>query len=571
MKNVHFAVNAEDMCVMARHMLWEENHNLDDCLVFVEDLLMNPSVDDEERRHIAIEILEGRKILRGVNEAELEEDGKHIRPISELVRRKEQVIYRHGLRDHMERFPYLYIDHGVGGYSLFREIGRNWFEGHIPEDIQRMSIDELKRMRIHGVSSDELIGVYGACQGELEAGTYLLDNPELAYEILKKPVSKPNEATDRCTAYFHALLQEWKRDGLTYKEMNAYEQAVYERNAVMDKEFPYAQDKLADRLKGNEKELNIPIPSPSTIKKEEVSINETGMADTYGEFASDVAWISPQGLYYSCDFARHQEKSHYIVEQNPSLLAEIQTIQDSLYALVDDDYPSDYQLTDAFLLLKGWGKLHDPTGIGMLRFTVDDNRGATFAQIATIQHSSRHFKRWYDPLTYSYVRIEEEAVGLTGWLSNKGEFFECEWGNHAVFAKKWTDEGKEHTDSYLKMGCNNDEYAYLFFPSNELPFEQEHWIKKNWLLLHPTQQQNYLDYKESLEPVTTIPQVETIKEDYERWKRVFKRVYEQEKSKELHDWLALETQLLSLLRGKDEVKMRRTLLKWEALGHYLNQ
>ena len=44
---------------------------------------MTDEISEEEKKKIVVEILEGRKILVGVNELELVEDGERIRPLTD--------------------------------------------------------------------------------------------------------------------------------------------------------------------------------------------------------------------------------------------------------------------------------------------------------------------------------------------------------------------------------------------------------------------------------------------------------------------------------------------------------
>ena len=141
---------------LARDMLWKEGKEIRYCLELVESLLGHPGLSADDRRMIATEILEGRKILKGINEGHLVEDGKQIRSLADLVERQEKELRFHSVKDHMEQFPYLYVDHAAGGYSLKRDGG-----GKIPAEFSRLDRSEVITLRKYNVTDPDAIEIYG--------------------------------------------------------------------------------------------------------------------------------------------------------------------------------------------------------------------------------------------------------------------------------------------------------------------------------------------------------------------------------------------------------------------------
>lgn len=87
METCTFKVDGEFICKTARSWLWEEEYPYEKCEELLLSCLVTDEISEEEKKKIVVEILEGRKILCGVNELELIDDNKQIRPLSGKIRK----------------------------------------------------------------------------------------------------------------------------------------------------------------------------------------------------------------------------------------------------------------------------------------------------------------------------------------------------------------------------------------------------------------------------------------------------------------------------------------------------
>lgn len=91
MKELSFKIQGEFVCHLARSWFWDENREYEKCEELLLSCLMTDEISEGEKKKIVVEILEGRKILVGVNELDLSRMGERIRPLadnSKSIRKK---------------------------------------------------------------------------------------------------------------------------------------------------------------------------------------------------------------------------------------------------------------------------------------------------------------------------------------------------------------------------------------------------------------------------------------------------------------------------------------------------
>ena len=587
---VSFSVDMESICRLGRQMLWEEGKDIEYCIELIESLMEHPDIDADTRRKLAIEILEGRKIIVGVNEGELIEDGEHIRPIYELVKRKEEELNYKELVKHMETQPFLYIDNAAGGYSIQRDIGQNWFSGKVPHEIQAMSVSEIVMLRKFNTADERFIDYNKEHKGVLEAGTYLLTDTRLAHKILKKPVRTQEEATDRCTKYYNGLLKKWKEEGIEYWEMDKYQKAIYERNQLVDKQFPYREVKQKATESINSLVIPETVEEPIVVdesldygseeyevahwrgllereKKENAEdwYKYLGKPDEAGNPMNEYSWIDPNGVYYSAGFGGHSMKCCAIVMENPIYRKELFEERKE----EREKYVPDYEIAEKILFKYGWAKLHDPSGSMGLHLQLGDGQMITLAQQETTKNIATHFELGYNPLDCSHGKLEEKQTGLIGWLDPKGVFHPCEWGEHYIFAEQHYDAENAENEQYVKLASHKWDIkkSYAFIPPAGLTDVQQQWFAEHFHELDAEQQSMVLDYYEVKEEDKTM---EELKESFYEQKELWSNIYQMNPSLELHDWIALGLKIEGMFAYSNRHnELQRLCKEWTMKGNGL--
>ena len=83
-EQLHFSMDGEFLTAIARDWFW----NMDKPYKKCEELLLSCMMggNEEEKRHVCQDIIEGRKKLVGVNEFELVDDNIHVRSLGQIGR-----------------------------------------------------------------------------------------------------------------------------------------------------------------------------------------------------------------------------------------------------------------------------------------------------------------------------------------------------------------------------------------------------------------------------------------------------------------------------------------------------
>lgn len=352
-KDLFFKIDGEYICDLARSWFWDENRPYKKC----EDLLLSCLVTDqvtlEEKKRIVIDILEGRKKLIGVNTLDLVEDGKQIRSISEKIEeyRKREMIRK--IKDDIYSRPAAYID----AFSCNKD-PKEYEPVRNLEYRDRIQVEEAfgkfltpyHELRLWAYSIENawymksriLPGFWDENNtGILDNGFYLIKHPNLVYEFIGEPENGSNrEKLFRLLAnHFQSLLErgvlcDSDRQKVIHRNMK-YNASISDENSAYDAD----QD---EHLYSSSDELN-----------------RNPCSDDY---LSEYGLIDPTGNYYSCSFAGHHTKAHYILLHKTGKYFNFDEALDELYN-------------------SGWAIIRNPDPAGNVFFDYRADRRPTKRQI----------------------------------------------------------------------------------------------------------------------------------------------------------------------------------------------
>lgn len=107
-EQLHFSMDGEFLTAIARDWFW----NMDKPYKKCEELLLSCMMggNEEEKRHVCQDIIEGRKRLVGVNEFELVDDNVHVRSLGQKVEELQHRMLVNQIREDMIAHPLNYVD-----------------------------------------------------------------------------------------------------------------------------------------------------------------------------------------------------------------------------------------------------------------------------------------------------------------------------------------------------------------------------------------------------------------------------------------------------------------------------
>ncbi|QHW35789.1 hypothetical protein GZH47_33390 (plasmid) [Paenibacillus rhizovicinus] len=423
MESLTFQVHMDFICELARTQFWDDGRDMDKVLELLYSIM--EGCPEEKKYPLAIEILEGRKIIVGVNEGEVVEDGKLIRPIGLMIKKKQAKIDRFELERHMDVAPIWYIDSFMGGNGLYNHINAPLTDG------SRSSV-VWARERV-GFSLETKLPPH-----PLGWGTYLLTDERFAFEVLGGPVRGHAEALHKMTMFWHEKLKEWKAAGVTPETMSEYQRIVYDRQWLAsgrkwgDEEIvythPYLDDIQRERTVNTEKAKEFVKVSDEYVSKEDYdrvvenwnipTRNEEfkfhGQPDANGEFYSPFAWVSPEGVWYSCGFAGHQIKAEKIVRERSDIEELYIAYEKSMGKDFTDDmmrFRYEQGLPKDFLDSIGWVMLRDEFNTGTIR--PGYGHSLNELQRAAVMAMVRYRKLDHNPLTSADIDWDtiDDAIG----------------------------------------------------------------------------------------------------------------------------------------------------------------
>lgn len=353
-----FSVDGEFVCKLVRKMFWEENRPYAACEEILLCCLVNDTLSLVQRQRIVVLILEGRKKLVGINNCTLKNDGEQIRPLSLKFKEYERKQAIDNIRADMESRPLAYLDRFAAPFQIdeLPEI-----KLHNSEKLDLYDpITEAVKLRLFLFSK---IDYYGEAWPDneffdgdppLDRGLYLLEMPELVYDLIGEPVNGLNEEK-----LFQKLLEYWEIELSHYTGDQALQ--IKSRN-----------ERYKASLRKTESTLGMgqhPIDEEDLLKR--VSPDH---------FLSELGLIDLEGNWYSCTFAGHNTKAFYLIHSDPEK-----------YCGHQEDLPNRYMALDT-LYNMGWIVLRSPVfGIPYIDYKSD--RRTTRAQVNTVFDYMIYFNR----------------------------------------------------------------------------------------------------------------------------------------------------------------------------------
>lgn len=251
-ERLNFSIDGEFLTNVARDWFWNMNKPYKKC----EELLFScmEGGDEEEKRRVCQDIIEGRKKLVGVNEFELVDDNAKVRPLGQKVEELQRKMLVSQIREDMIVHPLKYIDRFAmsSDYdTLCKNVERHYID---------YSYDSIK---------DYVIGDAGYTDA-FNNGAWLLNRPDLVAEFNGEPLSEQESAPDFYKTGFWAKLSNWIDENMKGSSVER-RQHLYSR---------YIND--------------MPIKH---------SLTEYGL-------------IAPDGTWYACEFGEHAALAGRIIMRN---------------------------------------------------------------------------------------------------------------------------------------------------------------------------------------------------------------------------------------------------------------
>ena len=353
MKELSFKIQGEFVCHLARSWFWDENREYEKCEELLLSCLMTDEISEEEKKKIVVEILEGRKILVGVNELELVEDGEQIRPLTDKFKeyQKKEMIQK--IEEDIQRRPLAYLD----PYSCDKNINEYKPVDNLVFDDERdvqeafgRHLTPYQEVRLWAYSSENLWyhasrllpGFWDEKERKyLDNGFYLIERPKLVYELIGGPVTDQNE--EKLFALLKNHLKSLVNNGFATGEKA---KEIIHRNMKYDAAM---------------KEISQERQEQTEEKTNSDQLNRTTSPD---DFLSEYGLIDPSGNYYSCSFAGHHTKAHYILKSREGKFYDFDEALDKLYS-------------------DGWAIIRNPDPGGSVFFDYRSDRRPTKRQIDT--------------------------------------------------------------------------------------------------------------------------------------------------------------------------------------------
>ena len=390
-EHVSFKIDMEFVCNLARTWLWDEDKPYEVCEEVLLEMMGGNDLTLEEKKQIALQILEGRKIIKGINSGTLEDDGELIRPIHTLANKYKKKLKSKELETHIDCFPWMYVDTFCGGCSITNSNNVRGFK-----DYDRI---ELINWRKYGIRKNNKDFIYKDCTDPLECGTLLLSQHFFAEKVLGEPCKDADEVMIKLTNYYNNQLEQWKQEGIDYSIMGDYQKRVYERNLYACKEykliFPYSNPYGESDLPSKGLDYNELSLKKENQKFEEISDNiicDKNLANWYthvgvpdrklpefsGQYLNKYGWIDIDGNWYSCSFGGHSAKAFNIVRQLK--------LGNQYRDYCKENHTRGEEI---YLESLGWIKFHNPSMYG--EPYVDSNRKLNFSQKNILMDIEKQF------------------------------------------------------------------------------------------------------------------------------------------------------------------------------------
>ena len=350
-EKVCFQIEGEFITDLARTWFWDENKDYDVCENLLLQCLVCDQLTEDDMKAIALQILEGRKKLVGVNEFTLEDDGENIRPVHLKIKENYRKLKIAELKHLMSTRMIDFVDPFCTTVSLraARELGKVvtyeqcmawfWYENGAIDHTYMRPLEPGNGMLV-----DE--------EDDTDAGLWLYNHPEIAYDAMKMHDTYPTNEYEKDTfwrdvynlindtfpfrsKYFQnrnerylASLRVKKNILDCNSETHTYSPFNRELDATLkqriDETLAFTNEWIkkhgGDSVKGKPKlELQKhEIELIDSILRDDSYMNHIRMylirPDDYDTWEG---LISPNGDFYSCDFGGHNAKAYFIMAVYP--------------------------------------------------------------------------------------------------------------------------------------------------------------------------------------------------------------------------------------------------------------
>lgn len=343
MPKVTFSIEGEFVTDLVRSWFWDEDKPYETCEKLLLNCLKGTDQTEDELKHIAQEIIEGKKKLVGVNELMLEDDNETVRPISLKIDEQFRQIKMQEMKNFMDYRMINFVDpysvrksiedakqHVVTSYAQCM----TWFW-------YKESAIDMNYMRPYEPGDGMLIDEHD----DTDLGLWLYYYPDIAYDAYVKSNEMPENEYDSAfwSAVYTLIKDDHRFQSKFFKERNENYLACFRmkqnKESVKTKtvSFKRKEEPISDECQLNLKyckdflnahEKPDEYADDSAIRKHAamsfiyhvLSDNENTLSidkRIYYILPDDYKmWtglIAPNGDFYSCEFGGHNTKAYYII------------------------------------------------------------------------------------------------------------------------------------------------------------------------------------------------------------------------------------------------------------------
>ena len=306
MEALHWKIDGEFICNLARIWFWDENRPYEKS----EELLISEMGTDEisleEKKKIAQDIIEGKKKLVGINTFTLKEDNEKVRLITEKIEELKRKLLIDEIKNHIKLYAIRYVD----PYSTVKS-----FQSAIENNIT--TYDEVYDYFCFNEFDYDKENNLLESHSKTKCGLWLLDHPEIVADYYGK--TAPLENSDEAKEFWESIYNAIKDiEDDAFKERNKFYTTIMKIKEENRKRKQKYFDKQYQKIKQMYLEIDQKDPMNMTedeytsylIEQNPGDINYRIIPDNYEEFDG---LISPKGEFYSCQLGHHNIKAYNII------------------------------------------------------------------------------------------------------------------------------------------------------------------------------------------------------------------------------------------------------------------
>jgi len=312
MENLQWQIEGEFITNMARTWFWDENKPYK----VSEDLILsclssneNSSEIKEQKRVIALDIIEGRKKFTGINEFQLVDDNNRVRLISTKV---DELLKQNEINEIEKKVQYSAIDY-IDPYCTVKSLKEAKLHDvkTLDDCIIWFQYSENDRIKIkNGYKTIDDCIPFPEAHNTTMAGLWLVYNPKLIYEASEGGKHSPINEFDN---QFWENIYKLTKDNPQFKKRNDY----YLANKRVKEENKKYLESLINSIPDIEDEPEFMSDEwfDYKYKTEDDKFSYYLKPDNYEHWEG---LIDPDGNFYSCHFGGHNLKSFYLILKYPN-------------------------------------------------------------------------------------------------------------------------------------------------------------------------------------------------------------------------------------------------------------